>query len=161
MTKEMSDYPTNSTAKVYYNSDGEERTLYQLITEDAHWTMSHIQFIEGEYKALQARMKESEAKVKRLSDELFISKRETLWLKDTDKSYFKRLKKFKLELDDLSTLDKYMTLWLDREPKEDHCHESRMNHPFYNGKCRAFDAMTGFIDDICQKRMLREKKGEG
>lgn len=47
----MSEYPPGSTAKVYYDVDGNPTTLFRLIRSEPSWAMSRI--IEGE-KAIQS-----------------------------------------------------------------------------------------------------------
>ena len=46
----MSDYQAGSTAKVYADCDGNERTLYQMVRHEPEWAQSKI--IEGE-KAIE------------------------------------------------------------------------------------------------------------
>ncbi len=52
----MSEYPIGSTAKVYHDSGGTARTLYQMVRLEPDWAKSRI--IEGEKAA--ARVKELE-----------------------------------------------------------------------------------------------------
>jgi hypothetical protein len=40
-------YPTNSTAKIYYDCEGNEISLYRLIKEEPEWAKSRIQALEG------------------------------------------------------------------------------------------------------------------
>jgi hypothetical protein len=49
----MSEYPTNSTAKVYYDCEGNERTLYQMVRTEPEWAMSRIQVGEAAIKELE------------------------------------------------------------------------------------------------------------
>mgnify|MGYP005830862869 CR=1 FL=1 len=38
----MTDYPTNSTAKPYFGTDGEPRTLWQMVRDEPEWAVSRI-----------------------------------------------------------------------------------------------------------------------
>jgi uncharacterized protein YhaN len=55
----MTDYPTNSTAKVYHDVNGVECTLRQLVKADPDWAASRIQVGEqaiAERDSLQAQL---------------------------------------------------------------------------------------------------------
>jgi hypothetical protein len=82
----MSEYPPGSTAKVYYDIDSKETTLYRMVRSEPDWAQSRI--VEGEkaiaeliqaLKDLQAicdapnaRAEKAESRVKELDKELYL-----------------------------------------------------------------------------------------
>lgn len=67
----MSEYPINSTAKVYFDTDGNEVTLRQLIKLEPEWAHSRIQAgerAETERDQLRAELEKERERVKRVKE---------------------------------------------------------------------------------------------
>ncbi len=54
----MSDYPVNSTARVFTDSDGNECTLYQLVSREPLWAKNRIIDLEISEKRLQRKIEQ-------------------------------------------------------------------------------------------------------
>lgn len=50
----MSEYPSNSTAKPYYDMDGNEIPLHRLVRKEPDWACSRIRVHATEIQSLQA-----------------------------------------------------------------------------------------------------------
>jgi len=66
----MSEYPNNSTAKVYSDSDGNEVTLRQLVRTEPDWAISRIKVSEG----YQSRITELENALLEAADNFILIK---------------------------------------------------------------------------------------
>ena len=67
------EYPTNSTAKVYYDTEGNEVTLRQLIKLEPEWAHSRIKLCEAMEKRLaelEKQVEDSERKLRRVGEGL-------------------------------------------------------------------------------------------